>query len=80
MLVTSGLPPAAALRAATLTNATVLGEQDRLGPIAPKKWADLIVLSASSLDDIRNTRQTDFVVRSGIICRPAELLQRVPKE
>ena len=80
MLVASGLPPATALRAATLTNATVLGEQDRLGSVAPGKWADLIVLSANPLDDIRNTRQIDCVVRSGIICRPAELLQRVSKE
>ena len=63
-----------------VTNATVLGEQARLGSVAPGKWADLIVLSANPLDDIRNTRQTDCVVRSGIICRPAELLQRVSKE
>ena len=34
MLVESGLPAAAALRAATLTNATVLGEKERLGSIA----------------------------------------------
>jgi hypothetical protein len=80
MLVESGLPPAAALRAATLTNATVLGQKDHLGSIAPGKLADLILLSANPLDDIRNTRRIELVVRSGQLARPAELLKRVPRE
>jgi len=80
MLVESGLPPAAALRAATLTNATVLGEQERLGSIAAGKWADIVLLSANPLDDIRNTRSIEFVIRSGNVCRPEELLKRVPLE
>lgn len=80
MLVESGLPPAAALRAATLHNATVLGEKERLGSIAAGRLADLILLSANPLDDIRNTRRIELVVRSGIVCRPPELLKRVPQE
>lgn len=80
MLVESGLPPAAALRAATLTNATVLGEQKQLGSIAAGKWADLVLLNANPLEDIRNTRQIELVIRSGKVCRPQELLGRVPKE
>lgn len=80
MLVESGLPPAAALRAATLTNATVLGEQDRLGSISTGKLADLVLLNANPLEDIRNTRQIELVVRGGQVCRPSELLLRVPKE
>ena len=80
MLVESGLPPAAALRAATLTNATVLGEQDRLGSISTGKLADLVLLNANPLEDIRNTRQIELVVRGGQVCRPSELLLRVPRE
>ncbi len=80
MLVESGMPPAAALRAATLTNATVLGEQDRLGSIAEGKLADLVLLKANPLEDIRNTRQIELVLRGGKVCSPAELLKRVPKE
>ena len=80
MLVESGLPPAAALRAATLHNAAALRQEDRLGSIAPGKLADLVLLSANPLEDIRHTRQIELVIRGGKVCRPAELLKLVPKE
>jgi imidazolonepropionase-like amidohydrolase len=80
MLVESGLPPAAALHAATLNNATVLGQKDKLGSISPGKHADLILLTANPLDDIRNTRRIEFVIRSGVISRPVDVLNRVPVE
>jgi hypothetical protein len=65
MLVESGLPPAAALRAATLTNATVLGEKERLGSISADRMADIVLLSANPLDDIRNTRTLVGVMKRG---------------
>lgn len=80
MLVESGLPPAAALRAATLTNATVLGEAERLGSIAAGKQGDIVLLTANPLDDIRNSRRIELVIHSGHVCRPDELLKRVPKQ
>jgi hypothetical protein len=80
MLVESGLPPAAALRAATLTNATVVGEQQRLGSISAGKLADIVLLTANPLDDIRNTRRIELVIHSGHVCQPVELLKRVPKQ
>lgn len=80
MLVESGLTPAAALRAATLTNATVLGEKDRLGSITEGKLADIVLLTANPLEEIRNTRQIELVLRGGELCLPSELLSRVPKE
>lgn len=80
MLVESGMTPADALRAATLNNATVLGEQDRLGSVAVGKLGDILLLSANPIEDIRNTRQIEFVLRGGRICRPSDLLARVPKQ
>jgi imidazolonepropionase-like amidohydrolase len=78
--VESGLPPVAALRAATLHNATVLKQQDHLGSVAVGKLADLIVLSANPLDDIQNTRQIEWVIRGGAAARPANLLSaQTPK-
>ena len=79
-LVESGLPPAAALRAATLNNAAALRQDDRLGSIAPGKLADLVLLSASPLDDIRHTRQIELVIRGGKVCVPAEIIKLVPQE
>jgi hypothetical protein len=80
LLVESGLPPAAALRAATLHNATVLGQEQRLGDIAPGKLADILLLTANPLDDIRHTRAIELVVRDGRVCRPADLLKSMPPE
>ena len=80
MLVESGLPPAAALRSATLHNATVLGQENQLGSIAPGKLADIVLLTANPLEDIRHTRSIEMVIRGGIIGRPAELLKLVPKD
>jgi imidazolonepropionase-like amidohydrolase len=74
LLVESGLPPAAALRAATLHNATVLKQLEHLGSVAPGKLADLIVLSANPLVDIRHTRQIEWVIRGGTPVRPQGLL------
>ena len=80
MLVESGLPPAAVLKAATLTNATVLGEQERSGSISEGKVADILLLSENPLDDIRHTRSLELIMHHGIMCRPQELLERVPAE
>ncbi len=80
LLVESGLSPADALRAATLHGATVLKQDKHLGSIEPGKLADLVVLDADPLADIRNTRRIDMVIRGGRVCRPAELLKLVPKE
>lgn len=80
MLVESGLPPAAALRAATLTNASVLGEKERLGSVSAGKLGDVVLLSSNPLDDIRNTRSIELVIHSGHICRPEDLLKRVPEQ
>jgi hypothetical protein len=74
LLVQAGLTPAAALRAATLDNAAALGEQRRLGSIAPGKLADILLLAANPLTDIRNTRSIQCVLRGGRVVRPADLL------
>lgn len=80
MLVESGLPPAAALTAATLTNAIVLREQERLGSISVGKTADILLLKENPLNDIRHTRDLELVIHQGMVCRPDELLKRVPSE
>jgi hypothetical protein len=80
LLVESGLSPTAALRAATMNNAAALRQNHRLGSVVPGKLADLLILSANPLDDIRNTRRIELVVRGGKPCRPADLLKLMPKE
>lgn len=65
LLVGAGLTPAQALKTATAEAASLLGIQDRVGTIAVGKAADLIVLDADPLADIRNTRRIWMVVKGG---------------
>lgn len=64
LMVLAGLTPMQALVAATSGNAEWLGDKD-IGTVAPAKWADLVVLDADPLTDIRNTRSIDSVYIAG---------------
>lgn len=65
LYVDSGLAPAQALAAATVHAATLLGVQDETGTIDVGKSADMVLLEADPLADIRNTRRIALVVRAG---------------
>ena len=65
LLVKSGLTPLEALRAATYSPAEYLGALDSLGTVARGKVADLVLLDANPLADIRNTRRISAVVANG---------------
>ncbi|RYU78529.1 amidohydrolase family protein [Hymenobacter persicinus] len=64
-LVAAGFTPAEALQAATTSPAAALGHRYDLGHITPEYHADLVLLDANPLDDIRNLRQVRAVVLSG---------------
>jgi len=76
LLVESGVPPAAVLMAATRNNARSVNLSSEIGEIAPGRCADLVLLDANPLDDIRHSRRITAVVRSGILltlpAQPAE--------
>jgi imidazolonepropionase-like amidohydrolase len=56
MMTEAGMTPGEVIVAATSRSAAFLGLPDR-GVIAPERRADLLVLDANPLDDIRNTRR-----------------------
>jgi imidazolonepropionase-like amidohydrolase len=64
-LVRAGVPPAAALRAATLEPARYFGAADTLGTIERGKIADLVLLDGNPLANIRNTARVHTVVLRG---------------
>jgi imidazolonepropionase-like amidohydrolase len=72
-LVAAGLTPYDARAAATVTPAQFLGSTDQWGTIAPGKRADLVLLGANPLDDIRNTTQIEAVIFGGRLLERAEL-------
>ena len=63
--VDAGFTPAEALRAATLGPASFLGIADKAGSVDVGKRADLVLLDADPLRDIRNTRRIEAVVLDG---------------
>ena len=60
-----GLSGHDALRVATALGAEAIGLEGDLGSIAPGKLADLVVLDANPLDDIRNTNRIRYVMKNG---------------
>jgi len=63
--VAAGFTPLEALQTATSNPAKFLGTQDRLGSIEKGKLADLVLLDANPLEDIRNTQKIAGVVVNG---------------
>ena len=63
-MVQSGITPMQTLVASTANVAKFLHAPD-LGTLEPGKWADLLVLNANPLDDIKNTRKIDSVYIAG---------------
>ena len=61
----AGLPPMAVIRAATLNGAKAMGADSDMGTIASGKLANLVVLSANPLDDVRNLRSVVTTVKRG---------------
>src|SRR5690606_29436965 len=61
LLVQAGMTPAAAIRSATLDAATLLGQEERIGSLAPGKDADIIAVSGNPLEDVTRLEHVDFV-------------------
>jgi imidazolonepropionase-like amidohydrolase len=74
LLVEAGLTPAETLRAATINAARLLGRDAEQGTVEAGKLADLIVLDADPLLDIRNVTRLHRVVKDGVIFDPVKLL------
>ena len=75
--VLSGIPPADALRFATINGARALNTGQYLGSIEPGKFADLVIVNGSPLSDIRNTRNVDLVMKAGRLYDAHALLESV---
>jgi hypothetical protein len=65
LMVLGGLTPSESLRAATLNPAKFLGLDKMLGTIESGKIADLVLLDADPLADIRNTQRINAVISNG---------------
>lgn len=65
LLVSAGFTPGQALQTATFNPALFLGKLDQYGVVEKGRIADLVLLDANPLEDIRNTRRIDSVIVGG---------------
>ena len=65
--VEAGLTPRETLRSATYEAQRMMGQERKAGTVDVGKVADLVILDANPLDDIRNVRRVNRVIRGGIV-------------
>jgi imidazolonepropionase-like amidohydrolase len=64
-MVRHGMTPMAALQSATVVAADLLGWQDRVGALAPGRYADLIAVEGDPLADLDRLSDVCLVMRGG---------------
>ena len=67
LFVQGGFTPLDAIQVATINSATYHGLGSDLGSIEVGKLADLVIMSANPLSDIRNTREIVYVMKNGVL-------------
>ena len=72
-IVDAGIPPLEVLRIATQAAAAAVGAGDDLGTLKVGKLADIVLLDANPLEDIKNTRKIWRVIKGGWVFDPEEL-------
>jgi len=66
-MVRYGMTPMQAIQSATISAARLMRWEDRVGSIAPGKYADLIAVDGDALADLKKVEQVGFVMKGGVI-------------
>lgn len=77
LLVEAGFTPVEAIKIASLNGAKFLGEDSRIGSIAPGKQADLMVIKGNPATDINDIEKVEIVFKDGIGYDTEKLIQSV---
>ena len=67
LMVKHGMPAAAAIKAATLNAADLLGIAAEAGSIEPGKRADMIAVAGDPLSDVTVLKRVQFVMKDGVV-------------
>jgi imidazolonepropionase-like amidohydrolase len=70
-MVRHGMTPMAALQSATVVAAELLGWQDRVGALAPGRYADVIAVPGDPLADLQLLGDVPFVMQGGRVLKDA---------
>ena len=66
-MVEAGMPEYEALKSATVNAADLMNKTSDMGTISEGKYADIIAMKDSPLDDINSTLDVRFVMKAGTI-------------
>src|SRR5258708_6230109 len=77
LLVEGGFTPVEAIRLATPNGAKFLGVDDKIGSIAARKQADLVVIDGNPAKQIADVEKVSLVFKDGVGYDPVKLLQSV---
>ncbi|MTV37169.1 metal-dependent hydrolase family protein [Duganella radicis] len=75
-MVEAGIPPLAAIQAATTQAAALLKQEKDLGSISAGKFADIVAVPGNPLSDISLMTKVSFVMKEGVVYKQAD--QAVP--
>ena len=77
LLVEAGFTPFEAIKIATLNGAKFLGEDARIGSIAPGKQADLMIVKGNPATTISDIEKVEIVFKDGVGYDSEKLIQSV---
>jgi imidazolonepropionase-like amidohydrolase len=67
LMVKHGVPAGAAIEAATINAATLLGVDKEVGSLEPGKAADIIAVSGDPTKDVTVLKSVKFVMKGGVV-------------
>lgn len=68
-MVKYGMTPMQAIQSATISAAQLLRWDDRVGSIAPGKYADLVAVEGDAMADLRSFRSVGFLMKGGVVVK-----------
>ena len=78
LMAEAGLKTEDVLRAATINGARMIGREKELGTVEAGKAADLVILDADPLADIRNVARIYRTVKGGVAYEPVDTARPLP--
>lgn len=66
-MVRYGMTPMQAIQSATISAARLMGWEDRVGSLAPGRYADIVAVEGDGLADLARFEKVAFVMKGGVV-------------